>query len=119
MARRKGLFVTPVIAVIRSDFSPSMNPEVADVFSAPLALFVSKDKHRFTDFEMYGRTVRLHSFMHESFEIWGLTTRVLIYCAQVAFQVFSLPFEIDFSGPYLEHVRHELEQCKINMKTNL
>lgn len=71
--------VLPVVARLRPGFSvrPDGN-EVAEVFEAPLSLFLEGDHARIREVEFRGRMRTIHEFDVEGRRVWGATAAMLI-----------------------------------------
>ncbi len=71
--------VTPVVARLRAGFQarPDGN-EVADVFEAPLSLFLEGDHARVREVEFRGRMRTVHEFDVEGRRVWGATAAMLM-----------------------------------------
>lgn len=71
--------VVPVVARLRAGFQtrPDGN-EVADVFEAPLSLFLEGDHARIREIEFRGRMRTIHEFDVEGRRVWGATAAMLV-----------------------------------------
>jgi hypothetical protein len=85
----------------------------------PLRCFLDNDRDRYSyeDIEWRdGLTLRLHIFKHGRFTIWGLTARVLIRVAMIAFAVENPPFEIrpaEQRRTSIEQTKEEMQRMKL------
>ena len=81
---RHGVSVRPVIGVVREGWAVReeevSREEVAEVFTAPLEMFLSAEGHRYDDWAWPNaeRAIRVHYFEYEGRQIWGLTATILI-----------------------------------------
>jgi 8-oxo-dGTP pyrophosphatase MutT (NUDIX family) len=71
--------VVPVVARLRAGFQarPDGN-EVADVFEAPLSLFLEGEHARIREIEFRGRMRTIHEFDVEGRRVWGATAAMLV-----------------------------------------
>ncbi len=71
--------IVPVVARLRPGFEirPDHN-EVADVFEAPLSLFLDESRARMREIEFRGRLRTIHEFDVEGRRVWGATAAMLI-----------------------------------------
>ncbi len=71
--------IIPVVARLRPGFEirPDHN-EVADVFEAPLSLFLDESRARMREIEFRGRLRTIHEFDVEGRRVWGATAAMLI-----------------------------------------
>jgi len=80
--------VRPVVGVVREGWRAReeeiSREEVANVFTAPLEMFLRAECHRFDDWAWpnAARAIRVHYFDYEGKEIWGLTAMILIEVAR-------------------------------------
>jgi len=82
--------VRPIVGVVgRGRFDVERDAvlseeEVAEVFTAPLEMFLEARGHRFDDWAWPGatRAIRVHYFRYEGKTIWGLTATILIEVAR-------------------------------------
>ena len=85
---RHGVSVRPVIGVVRDGWrvreEEVSREEVAEVFTAPLEMFLSAEGHRYDDWAWPNaeRAIRVHYFEYEGRQIWGLTATILIEVAR-------------------------------------
>jgi coenzyme A diphosphatase NUDT7 len=86
---RHRVSVRPVVGVVREGFrvreEEISREEVAEVFTAPLEMFLSADRHRYDDWARPNGArpaVRVHYFEYEGRTIWGLTAMILIEVAR-------------------------------------
>jgi len=82
--------VRPIIGeIVDRSWVPTVNEdEVAEVFYAPLEMFLSDDeRHRFDDYAWPNatRAIRVHYFDYQGKVIWGLTAAILIRVASVVY----------------------------------
>lgn len=69
-----GYHVTPVIAVIRPDFTLKLNPdEVAATFEVPLAFLMNPDNHRRGSRMLGGAERTFFEIPYDGHHIWGIT----------------------------------------------
>lgn len=105
-ARKKAMYVYPVVGIVKSQFDLVINSsEVATAFDVPLEFFLLKATHRREKMTFKGRTFDIHSFDYETsdenhrdkslkFHIWGLTGSICLRVAIVALN--KLPeFELE------------------------
>jgi 8-oxo-dGTP pyrophosphatase MutT (NUDIX family) len=83
---RDMISVRPIVGeIINRAYSPVINAdEVAEVFTAPLEMFLRDDaRHRFDDWAWPNaeRAIRVHYFDYDGRVIWGLTAAILIRVA--------------------------------------
>jgi len=83
---RHMISVRPIVGeIMNRDFKPVINEdEVAEVFTAPLEMFLEDDgRHRFDDWAWPNaeRAIRVHYFDYKGRVIWGLTAAILIRVA--------------------------------------
>lgn len=71
--------VVPVVARLRPGFTvqPDGN-EVADVFEAPLSVFLDESQAHLREVEFCGRMRTIHEFDVEGRRVWGATAAMLI-----------------------------------------
>ena len=81
--------VRPVVGVVREGFrvreAEISREEVAEVFTAPLEMFLRADRHRHDDWARPNGArpvARVHYFEYEGRTIWGLTAMILIEVAR-------------------------------------
>ena len=85
--------VRPIVGVVRRGRfdvwkdAVLSEEEVAEVFTAPLEMFLEARGHRFDDWAWPGatRAIRVHYFRHRGKTIWGLTATILIEVARRVF----------------------------------
>ena len=76
--------VTPFVAVIPDDFIPIPNrDEIQVVFSVPLAFFMTTQKHWAEEIETQFAKVLVHHFEFESYDIWGLTAKLILRLLEI------------------------------------
>jgi len=83
---RHMISVRPIVGeIMNRDFRPVINEdEVAEVFTAPLEMFLEDNgRHRFDDWAWPNaeRAIRVHYFDYKGRVIWGLTAAILIRVA--------------------------------------
>ena len=100
---RYGTVVHPVIGHVRGTAIPHLraNPaEVAEIFTAPLEMFLSPRSLVTTDHFPLGSTIgiRLYDFAHGHHRITGVTAAILVKTASILFnRPPSFPFDFPFS----------------------
>jgi 8-oxo-dGTP pyrophosphatase MutT (NUDIX family) len=73
-----GYHVTPVVAIIRPDFTLRLNPaEVADAFEVPLSFLMDPANHRKGNRSWQGRNRIFFEMPFEDRPIWGITAGIL------------------------------------------
>lgn len=73
-----GFAVTPVVALIRPDFTLSLNiNEVAAAFEVPLAFLMDPANHRIDALTLNGRDRRFYAMPYGERYIWGATAGIL------------------------------------------
>ena len=73
-----GYHVTPVVAIIRPDFSLRLNPaEVADAFEVPLSFLMDPANHHKGNRLWQGRNRTFFEMPFEDRPIWGITAGIL------------------------------------------
>ncbi|MEE8259209.1 MAG: CoA pyrophosphatase [Sphingomonadales bacterium] len=71
--------VTPVIGVIRNEFSPVIDPrEVVKVFHAPVSFFLDKTNAQTQNRMSDGKERTFYAFQYRDHFIWGATAAMLI-----------------------------------------
>ncbi len=71
--------VTPVVARLKPGFQVTPQAgEVADVFEAPLALFLDPSALNLREIEFRGRMRHIHEFDVEGRRVWGATASMLL-----------------------------------------
>ncbi|XP_062516255.1 uncharacterized protein LOC134191648 [Corticium candelabrum] len=90
---KHGLLVTPVVALIPSDFEPVLNKEeVETAFAVPLERFLQSEGHTSFIVPYKDGHFLMHSFdyqppeRHESFSVFGLTGYICLVLAIVVFR---------------------------------
>lgn len=83
---RSGFTITPVIAAIAPDFTPTPSPdEVAEVFSVPLQFLMNLDNHRMEQRHFEGKDRSFYAIPYKTYRIWGVTAGI-IHALAVAVQ---------------------------------
>ncbi|TPX30878.1 hypothetical protein SmJEL517_g05651 [Synchytrium microbalum] len=109
---RNMLLVSPVLALVPSDFLQRCRPnpdEVETVFSVPLRSFLKDDRHQTWDNEYKHGTItemsRTHSFIRGEGDhrVFGLTANILLRIALIAYEGDSVEFEPFAEGQPLDH----------------
>ncbi len=78
-----GYHVFPVVALIAPDYPAQADGvEVAEVFEAPLQLFLDADNERPFEIEFRGEIRRLIAFDWQQHRIWGATASMLLNLRQ-------------------------------------
>ena len=76
--------VTPFVAIIPGDFVPIPNEDEIDaVFKVPLSFFMKNDQHWTEEFETPFAKVLTHHFKFEGFDIWGLTSKLILRLLEI------------------------------------
>ena len=89
---RFNVSVRPVVGVVRETFEVDpakiSRDEVAEVFTAPLEMFLEAKNHRYDDWAWpkAERAIRVHYFDYRGLTIWGLTAMILIEVARRVYQ---------------------------------
>ena len=84
--------VRPIVGVVRETFAVDpgriSRDEVAEVFTAPLEMFLEAKNHRYDDWAWpkAERAIRVHYFDYRGLTIWGLTAMILIEVARRVYQ---------------------------------
>jgi 8-oxo-dGTP pyrophosphatase MutT (NUDIX family) len=76
-ARPMALVVQPFVAVLRKELSLVTSDEVAEAFWVPLATFTGPETATESDVHVNGTDIRVPSFRHGQYVIWGLTERII------------------------------------------
>jgi 8-oxo-dGTP pyrophosphatase MutT (NUDIX family) len=78
-----GFRVYPVVALINADYTAQADGiEVAELFEAPLGLFLDKANEQPFEIMFQGKTRHLVEFYWQHFRIWGATATMLINLRQ-------------------------------------
>ena len=78
-----GFRVYPVVALIDAGYAAKPDGiEVAELFEAPLALFLDQSNERVFEMVFQGKARRLVEFQWQEFRIWGATATMLINLRQ-------------------------------------
>jgi 8-oxo-dGTP pyrophosphatase MutT (NUDIX family) len=73
-----GFRVTPVVALVRPDFTLALNPrEVDEAFEVPLSHLMTPDNHLFIEKPWRGSTRRVYSIAYGPRTVWGLTAGIV------------------------------------------
>ena len=81
---RTGFQVTPVVALVRPPFELTPDPyEVAEVFEAPLTVFLAPDLPERHDRMLLGARRYFYAFPYRDYYIWGATAGMLVNLRQV------------------------------------
>lgn len=87
---KHGLYVTPVIAFIPSDFTPTLNEdEVETAFTVPLERFLKSEGHHSIVLTFHGNKGLMHHFQckpadqEETFTVFGLTGLLCLTLAMI------------------------------------
>lgn len=71
--------ITPVVAWLDAGYRAVANPyEVAEVFEAPLALFLDPAKKHTVRMQFEGHQREIHEFLYAGQRIWGATAAMLL-----------------------------------------
>jgi 8-oxo-dGTP pyrophosphatase MutT (NUDIX family) len=78
-----GFRVYPVVALINADYHAQADGvEVAEIFEAPLDLFLDQGNEQSLEIMLHGKTRHLVEFHWQHFRIWGATATMLINLRQ-------------------------------------
>ncbi len=81
-----GYVVTPVVGLVRPDFSLRVDPvEVAGVFEVPLDFLMDERNQRHSTREFKGTQVPILEFQYERYRIWGATAAMLLSLREILF----------------------------------
>jgi 8-oxo-dGTP pyrophosphatase MutT (NUDIX family) len=73
-----GFQITPVVALVRPDFQPVLDPgEVRDIFEVPLSFLMNEANHQKDSREWRGRQRSFYAMPYEGRYIWGATAGML------------------------------------------
>jgi 8-oxo-dGTP pyrophosphatase MutT (NUDIX family) len=73
-----GYLIHPIVGLVRGAFTPKLDPrEVADVFEAPFAYFMSPANYRLAHREAGGLRREFYEIPYGARYIWGATARLL------------------------------------------
>ncbi len=73
-----GFQITPVVALVRPDFRPVLDPgEVRDIFEVPLSFLMNEANHQKDSREWRGRQRSFYAMPYEGRYIWGATAGML------------------------------------------
>ena len=73
-----GFQITPVVALVRPDFEPALDPrEVRDIFEVPLSFLMDEANHQKDSREWRGRQRCFYAMPYEGRYIWGATAGML------------------------------------------
>lgn len=76
---RTGFRITPVVALIGTTFTPTLDPhEVAEAFEAPLDFFLDPANHQQCSREFEGTMRKFYAMPYGDRYIWGATAGILI-----------------------------------------
>ncbi|MBL4825523.1 MAG: CoA pyrophosphatase [SAR324 cluster bacterium] len=76
--------VTPYVGLIPADFTPVPNEdEIEAVFKVPLSFFMKSNQHWTEEFKTPIATVLAHHFEYEGFDIWGLTSKLILRLLEI------------------------------------
>ena len=76
-ARPMAVVVQPFVAALRKDVPIVTSDEVAEAFWVPLATFTGSETQTESDVHVSGADMRVPSFRHGQYVIWGLTERII------------------------------------------
>uniref|UniRef100_A0A0E0HB13 Nudix hydrolase domain-containing protein n=1 Tax=Oryza nivara TaxID=4536 RepID=A0A0E0HB13_ORYNI len=114
---KNGLHVTPVIGILsdKALFKPVLNEsEVADIFDAPLEMFLKDDNRKTQEANWMGMNIPVQSFEYQSedktFVIWGLTAHILTRAAAVVLQ--REPSFVEFRPRYVNSPSGDTNETK-------
>ena len=96
---RGSILVTPVVGFVSLSFQPKPNEEVDEVFSLPLARFLSDLRHDTMSIEIRNTTRNIHIFQDdvrgETLVTYGITAHI---CIEVAIACLQTPATFDYSA---------------------
>ena len=94
---RGGILVTPVVGFVSLSFEPKPNEEVDEVFSVPLARFLSDLRHDTMTIDSRNTTRDIHMFQDvvrgETLVTYGVTAHI---CIEVAMAYLQTPTTFDY-----------------------
>jgi 8-oxo-dGTP pyrophosphatase MutT (NUDIX family) len=76
-ARPMGVVVQPFVAALRKETPIVKSDEVAEAFWVPLTTFSGSETATESDVRVGGADLRVPSFRHGQYVIWGLTERII------------------------------------------
>jgi 8-oxo-dGTP pyrophosphatase MutT (NUDIX family) len=76
-ARPMAITVQPFVAALRKDSPIVTSDEVAEAFWAPLTTFTGPETATESDVKVNGTDIRVPSFRHGQYVIWGMTERII------------------------------------------
>jgi 8-oxo-dGTP pyrophosphatase MutT (NUDIX family) len=76
-ARPMAVVVQPFVAALRKEAALVTSDEVAEAFWVPLTTFTGPDTATESDVRVNGTDIRVPSFRHGQYVIWGLTERII------------------------------------------
>jgi 8-oxo-dGTP pyrophosphatase MutT (NUDIX family) len=75
---RTGFHITPVVAIVRPDFSLTIDKrEVDDAFEVPLEFLMDDSNHKLIQIQRDGRTRHFYEMPYLDRYIWGVTASVI------------------------------------------
>ena len=76
-ARPMAIMVQPFVAALRKDSPIVASDEVAEAFWVPLTSFTGPETATESDVKVNGTDIRVPSFRHGQYVIWGMTERII------------------------------------------
>jgi 8-oxo-dGTP pyrophosphatase MutT (NUDIX family) len=76
-ARPMAIMVQPFVAALRKDSAIVASDEVAEAFWVPLTTFTGPEMATEADVKVNGTDIRVPSFRHGAYVIWGMTERII------------------------------------------
>ncbi len=83
-ARPLAVLVQPFVAALRKEVALVLSDEVAEAFWAPLTAFTGPETSVESDVRVNGTDIRVPSYRHGQYVIWGLTERMIRQLLQIA-----------------------------------
>lgn len=105
---RRQILITPLIGLVQSSFTPSVNPsEVEEAFCLPLERFLSKHNYSSSSYDFYGIMWYIHFFTdtinEKTFVTWGLTATM---CVETAIAVLKRVPEFKWDSTGLNSIQN-------------
>jgi 8-oxo-dGTP pyrophosphatase MutT (NUDIX family) len=83
-ARPLAVLVQPFVAALRKEVAMVLSDEVAEAFWAPVSAFMGPETSVESEVRVDGTDIRVSSYRHGQYVIWGLTERMIRQLLQIA-----------------------------------